>query len=191
MASKEASLLRKLGKKQVKTDRNTYKTQKQCCFIRKNLLHTNCHKSVVKLPAKSGEIRRVINQFKETIMHSSHCNHRLVCRKIFLMKQYHLWRTGIKWICSEDWNVQIIHLFESCSNLVNDYYHLCSCFDTHITFKGLPQSFHPFIIASKSIVIVDFVILKEHQSFSVFMSLMCLCVLPVSVEVCPIKPMQY
>ena len=31
---------------------------------------------------------RVINQFKATVMHSSHCNHRLVCRSIVLVKQY-------------------------------------------------------------------------------------------------------
>ena len=32
-------------------------------------------------------IWRVINQFKATVMHSSHCNHRLVCRSIVLVKQ--------------------------------------------------------------------------------------------------------
>ena len=32
-------------------------------------------------------IRRVINQFKATITPSSHCNHRLVCRSIVLVKQ--------------------------------------------------------------------------------------------------------
>ena len=30
---------------------------------------------------------RVINQFKATFMHNSHCNHRLVCRSIVLVKQ--------------------------------------------------------------------------------------------------------
>ena len=36
------------------------------------------------------QIRRVwslINQFKATVMHSSHCNHRLVCRSIVSVKQ--------------------------------------------------------------------------------------------------------
>ena len=32
-------------------------------------------------------IWRVINQFKATVMHSSHCNHRLVCRSIVLVKR--------------------------------------------------------------------------------------------------------
>ena len=33
------------------------------------------------------KIWRVINQFKATVMHSSHCNHRLVHRSIVLVKQ--------------------------------------------------------------------------------------------------------
>ena len=32
-------------------------------------------------------IWRVINQFKATVMHSSHCNHRHVCKRIVLVKQ--------------------------------------------------------------------------------------------------------
>ena len=32
-------------------------------------------------------IWRIINQFKATFTHSSHCNHRLVCRSIVLVKQ--------------------------------------------------------------------------------------------------------
>ena len=32
-------------------------------------------------------IWRVINQFKATVLHSSHCNHRLMCRSIVLVKQ--------------------------------------------------------------------------------------------------------
>ena len=32
-------------------------------------------------------IRREINQFKATVTHSSHCNHRLVCRNIIQVKQ--------------------------------------------------------------------------------------------------------
>ena len=35
----------------------------------------------------SQEIWRVINQFKGTVTHSSHCNHRLVCWSIVLVKQ--------------------------------------------------------------------------------------------------------
>ena len=33
------------------------------------------------------KIWREINQFKAIVMHSSHCNHRLVCRSIVLVKQ--------------------------------------------------------------------------------------------------------
>ena len=33
------------------------------------------------------KIWRVINQFKATVTHSSHCNHILVCRSIVLVKQ--------------------------------------------------------------------------------------------------------
>ena len=40
----------------------------RCCQIRKNTW-------------------RVISQFKATVTHSSHCNHRFVCRSIVLMKQ--------------------------------------------------------------------------------------------------------
>ena len=34
-----------------------------------------------------GRMWRVINQFKATVMHNSHCNHRLVCRSIVLVKR--------------------------------------------------------------------------------------------------------
>ena len=57
------------------------------CFPAKCCFFINIREQKIVRWCQIRKIWRVINQFKATVMHSSHCNHRLVCMSIVLVKQ--------------------------------------------------------------------------------------------------------
>ena len=81
----------------------------KCCFF----FHVGGKKTVRWCQIR--RIWRVINQFKVTVTHSSHCNHILVCRSIVLLKQDSLRQfSRLFWNVSIQYYVLLLKLLIHC-----------------------------------------------------------------------------
>ena len=97
----------------------------QYCFPAKFFFHVGEQKIVRWCQIR--RIWRVINQFKATVTHNSHCNHRLVCRRAlslwnktpFVSSSRPFWNVSSTTFQSPEWLIQCWFIWKQTKQLVS------------------------------------------------------------------------